>query len=77
LEVRDGSLWVAVTDSGAGFDRPSFAEPPEGAFGRDLHLVDALADRWGLGQARDGAGWTVWFEIDTDERVPRRESEPV
>jgi anti-sigma regulatory factor (Ser/Thr protein kinase) len=74
LEMRDGSLWVAVTDSGPGFDRPAFAGPPEGVSGRGLHLVDVLADRWGLGQARDGLGWTVWFEIDLDEQLPRRES---
>jgi anti-sigma regulatory factor (Ser/Thr protein kinase) len=39
LEVRDGSLWVAVTDPGPGFDRPSFARPPEGASGPDRFIV--------------------------------------
>ena len=72
--MRDGSLSVAATDSGPGFDRPSFARPPDGASGRGLHLVDVLADRWGLGQARDGPGWKVWFEIDLDEQLPPPES---
>lgn len=33
--------------------------------GRGLHLVDALADRWGVEPDGRGLGKTVWFELGT------------
>ena len=60
---RDGLLRVEVTDRGPGSQRPSFNGPAATA-GRGLHLVDALADRWGTQPAPHKDGWLVWFEID-------------
>ena len=37
---------------------------PDERGGRGLHMVEAVADRWGV-EAR-GAGKVVWFEIDLD-----------
>jgi len=54
---------VEVSDPGAGFDRDGDRRTPslsgEGGFG--LHIVDTVADRWGV--TRDDAA-RVWFEID-------------
>jgi anti-sigma regulatory factor (Ser/Thr protein kinase) len=41
---------------------PPTLRSPDGASGRGLHLIDAVASRWGV-VGRDG-GKTVWFEID-------------
>lgn len=55
------ALRVAVTDPGVGFDqRPGPPQPGDHA-GWGLHLVEQLADRWGV--SRDGETM-VWFEID-------------
>ena len=32
--------------------------------GRGLHLVEAMADRWGVEPDGRGLGKTVWFELD-------------
>ncbi|WP_405806919.1 ATP-binding protein [Streptomyces sp. NBC_00210] len=54
----DGLLRVEVHDSGGG--RPGVREP-DGESGRGLVLVDALADKWGVG-GRD-PGKIVWCEF--------------
>ncbi|MDG4822081.1 ATP-binding protein [Asanoa sp. WMMD1127] len=56
-----GVVAVRVTDGG-GQVRPS-ARPagPEALDGRGLHIVSALADRWGVD--RDGHGQSVWAEL--------------
>jgi len=55
----DGLL-VEVTDrSGAGL--PVLRHDGQAESGRGLHLVDALADRWGCRQ--DGRRTTTWFEL--------------
>ncbi|NUK04215.1 ATP-binding protein [Streptomyces lunaelactis] len=54
----DGLLRVEVHDSGDG--QPSVREP-DGESGRGLMLVDALADKWGVGE-RD-PGKIVWCEF--------------
>lgn len=38
---------------------------PNHPTGRGLHIVEALADRWGV--APDGEGKVVWFEVDRSE----------
>jgi anti-sigma regulatory factor (Ser/Thr protein kinase) len=59
---RPGSLRVEVHDSGDG--TPAL-RAPEGESGRGLHLVEALADRWGVGERNPGK--IVWCEFRTGE----------
>jgi anti-sigma regulatory factor (Ser/Thr protein kinase) len=56
------TIEVRVTDGGAGARRPN-ARPagPEAIDGRGLHIVEALATRWGVD--RDGLGQSVWAEL--------------
>ncbi len=61
VQENPRALRVAVTDPGVGFDkRPGRPQPGDHA-GWGLHLVEQLADRWGV--SRDGETM-VWFEID-------------
>jgi anti-sigma regulatory factor (Ser/Thr protein kinase) len=61
IEERSRALRVAVSDPGIGFEgRPGPPRPGDPS-GWGLHLVDQLADRWGV--SRDGET-KVWFEID-------------
>ncbi|MFF5422899.1 MULTISPECIES: ATP-binding protein [unclassified Streptomyces] len=55
---RPGPLRVEVHDSGDG--TPAL-RAPEGESGRGLHLVEALADRWGVGERNPGK--IVWCEF--------------
>jgi anti-sigma regulatory factor (Ser/Thr protein kinase) len=62
--LRNGGLRAEVTDGGRGFEPTPRDLPQTEAGGWGLHLVDRLADRWGVdrrGPAR------VWFEIDAAE----------
>jgi hypothetical protein len=65
-----GTVEVRVTDGGSGDRRPN-ARPagPEAIDGRGLHIVGALATRWGVD--RDGLGQSVWAEL-TSVAVPAR-----
>ena len=59
-------LRIEVIDEGGGFtpEARTPGQSPEGGWG--LHLVDRLADRWGV----QGDGRTlVWLEIDLPKRV--------
>jgi len=64
LAVRRGVVRVEVVDTGEGFDRGSVLRTPmnpAAVSGRGLHLVDAIADRWGMlfdGRTR------VWAEFE-------------
>ena len=61
VEESPRALRVAVTDPGVGFEeRPGPPQPGDHS-GWGLHLVEQLADRWGV--SRDGK-MMVWFEID-------------
>ncbi|QDY78375.1 ATP-binding protein [Streptomyces qinzhouensis] len=60
----DGLLRVEVHDSGDGFTLPPVPGPaaePEGESGRGLLIVDALADKWGVGDRLPGK--VVWCEF--------------
>ncbi len=58
--ITEGSVRVAVTDSGAGFTpRPRDPEQPGAGYG--LYLVERSASSWGV---ESGDGTTVWFELD-------------
>jgi hypothetical protein len=56
-------LRVAVVDRN---DQPVMRKiyGPTSPTGRGLHIVEALADRWGVDKTADGK--TVWFEIDLE-----------
>lgn len=64
LEVRVDreSVWVAVHDAGSGTIEARQPATPDTSAGRGLHIVDALASRWGT-TAEEGAN-TIWFEMD-------------
>ncbi len=53
---------VAVSDAAAGYPAPQ--EPAADApRGRGLHIVQTLADAWGVEMQRDRIGKTVWFSM--------------
>lgn len=54
VAVRDGSIELPVK---RGYS-------PHHPTGRGLHIVEALADRWGVDPEDDGK--TVWFEMDRE-----------
>ncbi|MGH8913896.1 MAG: ATP-binding protein, partial [Acidimicrobiia bacterium] len=56
-----GGIRVEVTDRST--DPPVMKSyGPESPTGRGLHIVDAMADRWGVDPTKSGK--TVWFEVD-------------
>ncbi|WP_439957806.1 ATP-binding protein [Micromonospora echinofusca] len=55
------SVQIRVTDGGAVATPRIRAAGPTAADGRGLHIVAALADRWGV--ERDGLGQSVWAEF--------------
>src|SRR5436190_21060899 len=54
---------VEVTDPGSGFDHVPHVPGTLSEGGRGLFLVEALADRWGIG---DGSRTTVWYELGVE-----------
>ena len=61
VSVTHGRVRAEVRDGGRGFEPTPRARPQLESGGWGLHLVDRLADRWGV--ERDPAV-RVWFEID-------------
>jgi len=62
VECSDGTLHVEVTDFGSGFNPLSAARQNGLRARHGLHLLDALADRWGY---RCGEGMCrLWFDLD-------------
>jgi hypothetical protein len=53
---------VEVVDQGAGFIPVARDRPVTEVGGWGLHLVETLADRWGVHEGSTH----VWFEIDRD-----------
>jgi anti-sigma regulatory factor (Ser/Thr protein kinase) len=67
-------LHVSVTDGGEGFDPEGLAEPSsDRSGGWGLHIVAAVAQRWGVERDDDTR---VWFEIDRPQRATRARPEP-
>jgi len=64
VRLEGGTLRVGVSDSS--HRRPQLVQVGErDTSGRGLHLVEALADRWGVEPDERGLGKTVWFELGT------------
>lgn len=67
LTRRKGRIHIAVSDGNrTGFVQPSPPDAGAGS-GRGLHLVGAIARRWGSGL--NGEGKLVWAEINSDDLV--------
>ena len=60
LRMSDEAVRVRVGDRGLGFE-PKLRHPRGAKGGYGLHIVELLADRWGV--ERGDLTW-VWFEID-------------
>lgn len=68
VRVAGGRLRVGVSDSS--HRRPQLVQVgSRDTSGRGLHLVEALADRWGVDPDERGLGKTVWFELLGAESV--------
>lgn len=64
VRLQAGVLRVGVSDSS--HRRPQLVQAgSRDTSGRGLHLVEALADRWGVDPDGRGLGKTVWFELAT------------
>jgi anti-sigma regulatory factor (Ser/Thr protein kinase) len=61
VAVTHGRVRAEVSDPGRGFEPAPRDRPRLEAGGWGLHLVDRLADRWGVDR---GEPVRVWFEID-------------
>ena len=60
VRTRDDVLRVEVHDGNSRRPTPS-PTPADATSGRGLHLVESLADRWGIDGTPDGK--VVWFEL--------------
>jgi anti-sigma regulatory factor (Ser/Thr protein kinase) len=62
VRFAGGRLRVGVADSS--HRRPQLVQVgSRDTSGRGLHLVEAMADRWGIDPDERGLGKTVWFEL--------------
>jgi anti-sigma regulatory factor (Ser/Thr protein kinase) len=62
VRLAGGTLRVGVADSS--HRRPQLVQVGRrDTSGRGLHLVEAMADRWGVDPDARGLGKTVWFEL--------------
>jgi hypothetical protein len=59
--VADGELRVAVTDEGRRGLPHLHQQAPANECGRGVHLMDTLAQRWGITR-QAGVGVAVWFD---------------
>jgi anti-sigma regulatory factor (Ser/Thr protein kinase) len=67
--LAGGRVRVGVADSS--HRRPQLVQVgSRDTSGRGLHLVEALADRWGVEPDNRGLGKTVWFELDVPPGHP-------
>jgi hypothetical protein len=63
VRLAGGRVRVGVADSS--HRRPQLVKVgSRDTSGRGLHLVEAMADRWGVEPDERGLGKTVWFELD-------------
>jgi anti-sigma regulatory factor (Ser/Thr protein kinase) len=64
LRFSPSRVRVEVLDPGTGFTPTRAPSRGDEAGGRDLFLVDQIANRWGV--RRTASGTCVWFEIRSD-----------
>jgi anti-sigma regulatory factor (Ser/Thr protein kinase) len=62
VERTPDELYIEIADSGGGSPTVRRALPQDSS-GRGLHIVEALADKWGVRPANSGPGKTVWFTL--------------
>ena len=62
VDQADHHVRIEVADQGAGWPTPTTTAPMPTYGGMGLHLVEALADRWGATERPDGK--LVWAELD-------------
>lgn len=63
LVVRDDGILLRIEVTDADPTIPIRRDPdPKTPTGRGLHLIERLAERWGVDGRRDGK--TIWFEVD-------------
>ena len=68
VRLAAGRMRVGVADSS--HRRPQLVQVgSRDTSGRGLHLVEAMADRWGVEPDGRGLGKTVWFELDVPPTV--------
>lgn len=61
VDVDERAVRVDIEDPGPGFDPAELDEPaPLGTSGFGLHIVERIADRWGVYRGRG----RVWFAVD-------------
>jgi anti-sigma regulatory factor (Ser/Thr protein kinase) len=65
VDLTGDRVRIEVADHGAGWPTPSDGAPMPTNGGMGLHLVEALADRWGAVERPDGK--LVWAELDEGE----------
>jgi anti-sigma regulatory factor (Ser/Thr protein kinase) len=69
VRLASGRMRVGVADSS--HRRPQLVQVgSRDTSGRGLHLVEAMADRWGVEPDDRGLGKTVWFELDVPAAAP-------
>lgn len=68
----EGAIRVEVEDPGRGFGAPAVREPDmQQGGGLGLHLLDKMADRWGVeSQPGQSPATLVWFEVELQQNSP-------
>jgi anti-sigma regulatory factor (Ser/Thr protein kinase) len=74
VEHTSDELYVEVSDAGSGTPAVRHARPRDSS-GRGLHIVESLANKWGVRPSNSGLGKTVWFTLSLapeNDRAERR-----
>jgi anti-sigma regulatory factor (Ser/Thr protein kinase) len=62
VERTPDEIYIEIADSGSGSPTVRRALPQDSS-GRGLHIVESLADKWGVRPANSGPGKSVWFTL--------------